>query len=397
MRKDTSGVGLFYAVTSRCCKVLMTMALSIPIYFSVSSGYIAEAHQLSKFAKSQTVVVDFGGAVTGNAASNFSNSMIAFNSLPKDFNAEAASDSDLAEYGLPPRPDKSKSPEEYQQWMAIVDVAHNRIVPELVVSDIYHDHIKGVVALGKKTKTNLALMQSTNWSGFVINDTNNIFQQHTNVTGSYNVPMVADCVTKVPNIRTWSSNWVGIDGYSTSTYAGSTDVFQIGTSSDAACNEVFGGAHGLYYAWIEWFPGPAAIIKNLPIYPGDSIVLTVSAGEPGKYVFTIADINRRASMAIGTGPYPGSQFVGNSIEWIVEAPTVGGSQSTLAPYLNCAWQNISANVNGVLYRPSLAVTGTSYSFSMIDSTSSTVSTPTLYPALSNQSGDLAWFISYVPL
>src|SRR5437899_2952963 len=71
---------------------------------------------------------------------------------------------------------------------------------------------------------------STNWSGFAVTGSG-----VTDAKGSWIVPSVT-CSSST----TYSSYWVGIDGYSSNT------VEQTGTDSDCS------SGHGVYYAWYEF-------------------------------------------------------------------------------------------------------------------------------------------------
>ena len=80
--------------------------------------------------------------------------------------------------------------------------------------------------------TTVLQSQSTNWSGYAV--TGGTF---TDVKGSWVVPTVTSSGT-----NSYSSTWVGIDGFSSST------VEQTGTDSD------FVNGHAQYYAWYEMYP-----------------------------------------------------------------------------------------------------------------------------------------------
>jgi len=143
---------------------------------------------------------------------------------------------------------------------------------------------------------------STNWSGYAVTGTNGSV---TDVKGSWVVPAIQG---SCPSTNQYSSSWLGIDGYSSST------VEQIGTDSD--CQN---GAPS-YYAWFEFYPHPAFIINSLAVHPGDVMSAEVNyAG--GRFTATLT--NATTGQQFST-----SAKVGNakrsSAEWIVEAPWSGG-------------------------------------------------------------------------
>ena len=78
------------------------------------------------------------------------------------------------------------------------------------------------------------------------------------VAGSWTVPTAS---TKTSG---YSSVWVGIDGYSSST------VEQVGTEADVS------GGTVTYYAWYEAYPSASVKIGSFTVKPGDAITASVS-------------------------------------------------------------------------------------------------------------------------
>src|SRR5438093_13582912 len=100
---------------------------------------------------------------------------------------------------------------------------------------------------------------STNWSGFAVTGSG-----VTDAKGSWTVPSVT-CSSST----TYSSYWVGIDGYSSNT------VEQTGTDSDCS------SGHGVYYAWYEFYPNPSITIGGFTVLPRDKISPEVSFRDGG--------------------------------------------------------------------------------------------------------------------
>ena len=139
---------------------------------------------------------------------------------------------------------------------------------------------------------------------------------------------------------------MGIDGYS------DTTVEQIGTEQDV----VNGSA--VYDAWWEMYSSgkgqPEQIITGMTIKPGDSITASVqyitSGTYAGDFELSIVD-NSRANDSFTT--YESSSQTQSplaqrtSAEWIVEAPTVGGSIAAVADFGSVTFTNASATINGV--------------------------------------------------
>ena len=78
---------------------------------------------------------------------------------PEWFNPLTASDTDLAAYGFPPRPDAQANPKGYKSWQKAMAGAKHSIVPELrVMNDIVHGPAR-LVEVQNSTSTT-----SWNWS-----------------------------------------------------------------------------------------------------------------------------------------------------------------------------------------------------------------------------------------
>ncbi|MGD1001188.1 MAG: G1 family glutamic endopeptidase [Candidatus Brocadiia bacterium] len=103
---------------------------------------------------------------------------------------------------------------------------------------------------------------SLNWSGYAVET--NLSKPASNavsyVVGSWIVPGVK---ASAPTKDTYSSAWVGIDGYSDNT------VEQIGTEQD------WTGRAASYYAWFELYPNYAYEIVGFPVDQGDTITAQV--------------------------------------------------------------------------------------------------------------------------
>jgi hypothetical protein len=178
------------------------------------------------------------------------------------------------------------------------------------------------------------LLQSTNWSGYVANLSSQAPNSVTAVSGSWVVPTV----TGSRHGSSYSSVWVGIDGYSDST------VEQAGTEQD-----VINGVPQ-YRAWWEMYSSglqqPEQVI-SMTIQPGDKITASVQYAGSGNFVLTIKDTTRNelftTTKNTTTTQSPTAQR--SSAEWIVEAPGVGGRQASLANFGSVTFSNASATID----------------------------------------------------
>jgi hypothetical protein len=165
-------------------------------------------------------------------------------------------------------------------------------------------------------------VESENWSGYAV--TGSSFTQ---AKGSWTVPTVY--CSSTPN--SYSSFWVGLDGYS------STTVEQIGTDSD--CN----GKTPSYYAWYEFYPQGSYLI-NLTISPGNQISAQVSySGNE----FTVTITNETTGKSFSkTTTVPGAKR--SSAEWIAEAPccTRGGGILPLSEFGTVSFGGDYTGVSG---------------------------------------------------
>jgi hypothetical protein len=163
-------------------------------------------------------------------------------------------------------------------------------------------------------------LESENWSGYAVTGSS-----FTRANGSWIVPTVNCSAT--PN--TYSSFWVGLDGYSSST------VEQTGTDSD--CN----GKSPSYYAWYEFYP-QGLIEIPIPVSPGNHMSAEVSYANSE---FTITITNQSTGKTY-TKSATVSKAVRSSAEWIAEAPccTNGGG---ILPLSDFSTVSFGADYSGV--------------------------------------------------
>jgi hypothetical protein len=165
------------------------------------------------------------------------------------------------------------------------------------------------------------LAYSTNWSGYAVNTGAGAVSQ---VAGSWVVPAVSNSVSG------YSSAWVGIDGW------GSSTVEQIGTDSD------YVNGHAQYYAWYEMYPA-APVNLSLAIHPGDTISASVSYSGLNQFVLSIADVTTGGSFST-TQTLAQAQL--SSAEWIQEAPSSFTGVLPLANFGTINFSGANATVSG---------------------------------------------------
>ena len=177
---------------------------------------------------------------------------------------------------------------------------------------------------------------SGNWAGYAA--ATNLSEPQSGsvsaVSGSWTVPAVTGSGTA------YSSVWVGIDGYSSST------VEQIGTESDVI------NGQPRYYAWYEMYPNGSVHITTMTVSPGDSISASVDYLTQGahadQFQLTITDASHANDSFTTYQSAPQAQR--SSAEWIVEAPVSASDTSDVLPLANFAsvtFTNASATISGV--------------------------------------------------
>ena len=281
---------------------------------------------------------------------------------PRGFDPLTADAADLKRYGLPPRPDDPHHLARYEHVAKRLQGKLNYIQPTFQRND-------GKAHGPRKRLTGAPTETSTNWSGGVVFAPSG--QSFNWVEGDWVIPDV-DAPTE--NQWYYCANWIGIDG------DGSNDVCQAGVECDVYRSGTTVTRN--IYPWWEWFaqgccPGTCCEhqITNLAVNPGDMVTVLICTSGVGATGALVIIVNRTTgdSTWFTISAPTGTSLAGNSAEWIVEAPTVGGAQSSMADYGEVffsvceAFLGSGATVNG----------GTGDNINMINSSGSEVSAGTL--------------------
>jgi hypothetical protein len=219
----------------------------------------------------------------------------------------------------------------------------------------------------------IAESTSANWSGYAAQASSGsgVVGSVTDVQGSWVVPTV----TGSRRHTSYSSSWVGIDGYSDGT------VEQLGTESDWASN----GQRN--YAWFEMYPAGGYMISGFPVFRGDTISAEVSYLGNNVYQLSIVNHTHPASFTVPYSYTTTSAGLRTSAEWIVEAPSSGGvlplANFGTEPFANC-----QATINGVA--GPIDASGFVDPLTMIDPRGGTA-TPS---SLTDNSGESSFTVTY---
>jgi Peptidase A4 family len=143
--------------------------------------------------------------------------------------------------------------------------------------------------------------ESRNWSGYVVKSSSDAISR---ATSTFIVPKLN------PPPSGHASTWVGIGGFS------SPDLIQAGISEQSATPH--------YFAWWETLPDSAVRINNKSVSHGDKVTVTIAQSSSKKWKISLTDAGRWSFSK--TVSYNSSR---SSAEWILEAPTIGGTQTKL--------------------------------------------------------------------
>jgi hypothetical protein len=275
-----------------------------------------------------------------------------FDAPPAGFDAVNASDEELAYHGFPPRPNQAIEPKAYASWVKAMQHSKTRIVPKLEQTAIYHGPAKQTKAPSASvTESNASLalqpgntLYSSNWSGYVdlSGATSYGSTSYYYTVNNYVVPRAQQRPGSCTGGWAYGSAWNGMDGW------GSPDVLQAGIEFDAYCS---GSTRSTYYsAWYEWYPYSEVRISNLPIVPGDDLFVEVWHTSSTQGYAYLVNYDTNQSVTVGFTAYPGYPLRGNSAEWVVETPSVGGSLATMVDYTRDPfWDAYGYTLGGTFY------------------------------------------------
>jgi len=288
---------------------------------------------------------------------------LAYGQPPSSFNPLTASDEALAQYGFPPRPDSQNAPEAYAQWRKLVSTPQTRITnPALEPTNTYHRPVQNLSSQGEVAANGAASYTSSNWSGYAISASSGTFaSDNAAVFAEYVVPIAQQAAGACNGSWDYSAQWIGFDGF------GSNDVLQAGSEANAFCSG--NSKRAAYFAVYEWYPTGAFKIKNFRVQAGNVMGLEVwyTTTAPFGHLYFV-NYTTQETVTIGFNPPPGTTFAGNSVEWVVERPSLGSGYTTLSHYVAAPFNNAYALADGTYYYPGSSPVGTVYNITMVSGT-----------------------------
>lgn len=279
--------------------------------------------------------------------------VFAFAAPPQGFNPVTAKDAELAYYGFPPRPDSSIAPKGFAAWKRVMATSKICIAPKLEKTDIFHGPFKKIRSNDKSPiqftpgGSGGSTYGSYNWSGYTTYSASGGY----GTSASYYylfATLVTPIAQQMPGSCSgtdYGCSWIGIDGV----YApAASEVLQAGVEFDAYCNG--GVTTPNYYAWYQWYPGTAVNISNLPIAPSNGIYIMLYPMSANTARLYMGNENTLQYVSLYVPAPTGTQWYGNSAEFITERPMVGGSLSTLTDYQDVPfWEAYAYTYGGTEY------------------------------------------------
>jgi len=165
--------------------------------------------------------------------------------------------------------------------------------------------------------------ESTNWSGYAVTGANGAFSS---VSASWKEP-TATCSGNRRRTAQYSSFWVGLDGYS------SSSVEQTGTDADCS------GTTPQYYGWYEMYPAYPVNFSNT-VRPGDSMSASVTFSGTETYTLVLKDSTQGWTQTITKNQ---TGLDRSSAEVITEAPSSNSGVLPLADFGTVSYSTSAAN------------------------------------------------------
>jgi hypothetical protein len=242
---------------------------------------------------------------------------LTFHLPPEGFSPLRATHAELAEYGLPHRPDPKVFPREARLWRHAMSRIKKFVKPTLTPRPARVHGQRNLPVFAPGVHGN---QPSNIWSGLVAT----AGVGYTQIWGSWLVPTVTSA-TDGPGFS--SSIWIGLNDASS--------LFQAGTDQDTGFANLFTGNNpNTTYPWYEWFPGPTIVI-GLEVLPGHSVGVNLQPANDGTGSGVVSMINYTTGDAITpiVMPPPTTDFNNNTIsppiltvpslsaDWIIERPS----------------------------------------------------------------------------
>jgi hypothetical protein len=241
-----------------------------------------------------------------------------------NFNPLVATDHQLAEFGLPERPDPAEEPDLFRFWERMLSPPFEFVVPEFQKELFAFRH-------GTETQRRVGAIRrfghrehSLNWSGAYITPLRPNRFMH--VCGMFTVPdtMLPSVVPAGANQKGEefrSSTWIGLGGHRPY-----NSLPQIGTNQYVWMKD--GRPVKEFGAWWQWWVdgrpdeyGFPIRITNFPVAPGHVILASLTVESPSDVHFHLKNQNTGKFVTFKVREPPNIMPLGSTAEWVHERPT----------------------------------------------------------------------------
>jgi Peptidase A4 family len=221
-----------------------------------------------------------------------------------------------------------------------------------LVKDLNRNHGTAWFVHGRPSTTagvaNSSATSSFNWGGYA--DVSGTHGAFTKVSGAWTVPSVT--CTAEDRI---TSDWVGLDGFSSST-----------VEQDGTVSQCFEG-RAVYYTWYEMYPA-GTIAVGSTVRPGDKISASVSRSGSA-YTLALTDSTRSGNSFTRHATCATTTCKDTSAEWIAERPAYSIGIVPEAQFAAVPFSAASETAAGRTSTIS-GYSGTNYAMTTIDATGS---------------------------
>jgi hypothetical protein len=219
-----------------------------------------------------------------------------------------------------------------------------------LVRDLNRNHGTAWFVHGRPGNTsrvaNTTAESTFNWAGYA--DVSSTHGHFTRVSGAWTVPSVT--CTAEDRI---TSDWVGLDGFSSST-----------VEQDGTVSQCFEG-RAVYYSWYEMYPA-GTIAVGTTVAAGDKIKASVSRSGSA-YTLALTDSTRGANSFTKHATCATTTCPDTSAEWIAERPAYSIGIAPEAQFATVPFSAASETAAGRTSTIS-GYSGTNYDITSIDAT-----------------------------
>ncbi len=246
-----------------------------------------------------------------------------FEPAPEDFDPLKASADELRVYGYPPRPDAKIPANLHEFWEQMVSRSNSIIEPQFTVLRGRGDK---PIRYGPPAPPRLPA--STGWAGstqYPALGDGVVF-----VMGRWTVPHI---LAVGPDLKSICACWVGIDGGFGGPNPRSPSILQAGTTQFSLFGTLQSWpwlSYSIYesFVWFEWYPASPWEVENLKVSPGDTMECWIVVESRTQALIYLRNVTTRVGTSwhqtapVVDGPNGSVQLyvVGNSAEWVLEAP-----------------------------------------------------------------------------